>query len=232
VRCWGGGYSGQLGYGNLNPIGDNELPETAGNVNVGAGVVVVQVSAGGSHTCVVLDDGGIMCWGSSIAGQLGYGNKENVGASEDPAAAGTVDLGSGAAAAQVSAGKSHTCAVLTTGLLMCWGFGSNGRLGYGNTNNIGDNEHPSAAGAVNLGAGLAAAQVSAGDSHTCAVLTNGGVMCWGTAFSGRLGYSNFNHIGDNEHPAAAGQVNLGGGRAAARVAAGQSHTCVLLTSGE
>ena len=97
----------------------------------------------------------------------------------------------------VSAGGFHSCFTDQSNVL-CWGLGSNGRLGYSGTDNIGDDEHPSAAGAVNLGTGLTATQVSAGASHTCAVLSSGDVMCWGYGLFGQLGYSGTDNIGDDE----------------------------------
>ena len=60
----------------------------------------------------------------------------------------------GGTALAVTAGDSHTCAVLTTGDLRCWGFGGNGRLGYGNTDNVGDNETPASVGSIVLGGAI------------------------------------------------------------------------------
>jgi hypothetical protein len=102
-----------------------------------------------------------------------------------------VDLGAlprPAAVTQVSAGTYHACAALATGAVRCWGNGEQGRLGYANTNDIGNDEFPFEAGNVNVGA--AVTSVVAASTHTCAVLAGGRVRCWGlvsttTAFSGR-----------------------------------------------
>ena len=61
-----------------------------------------------------------------------------------------------------------------------------GQLGYGNTNNIGDNETPDSVGYVNLGTGRTAKQISCGDSHTCVILDNDEVKCWGYGFYGTI----------------------------------------------
>jgi alpha-tubulin suppressor-like RCC1 family protein len=200
VRCWGDNYYGQLGYGNTNKIGDYETPASAGNVDIGG--KVTQISAGSYHTCALLDTGNVRCWGTSDSGQLGYRTTNNIGDDETPASAGDVMVGG--KVTQISAGTAHTCALLDTGNVRCWGLGDDGRLGYGNTNNIGDDETPASTGNVDIGGKVT--QISAGHAHTCALLETGNVRCWGWGSSGRLGYGNTNNIGDDETPASAGNV--------------------------
>jgi cysteine-rich repeat protein len=224
IRCWGNNNQGQLGYGNLTNIGDDDLPFVAGDVNVGA--PVAHVSAGFLHTCALLDSGEVRCWGSGGSGQLGYGNVNNIGDTEEPASIGVVNVGG--VVTQISAGGSHTCALLETGNIRCWGFNLFGELGYGNTNNIGDNETPASAGDVELGG--AAFQISTGGNHSCAVLDTGNIRCWGVAGAGKLGYGNTNDIGDDETPASAGDINVGG--SVFQIAAGAVHTCALLEEGK
>jgi hypothetical protein len=113
------------------------------------------------------------------------------------------------------------------GAVRCWGRGGSGELGYGNTNKIGDNEAPASAGDVNVGGVVV--QVAAGEDHTCARLSTGAVRCWGNNGTGQLGYGNTATIGDNEAPASAGDVNVGG--AVAQLALGGEHVCALLTDG-
>lgn len=111
------------------------------------------VRGGASHTCVLLKGGSVRCWGSAIPS--GYGNLEVISDDEIPASVGTVDIG--ALTTQLSAGGSHTCGLLQNDLNRCWGYGSGGRLGYGNQDdtggygnveNIGDDEIPASAGDV------------------------------------------------------------------------------------
>jgi cysteine-rich repeat protein len=224
VRCWGNGVSGRLGYGNTNTIGDDEAPASAGNVDVGG--TAIQIAAGEFHTCALLDTGTVRCWGYGYDGQLGYGNRNTIGDDETPSSADNVNVGG--AVIQITAGGSHTCALLDTGIVHCWGEGAAGQIGYGNTNAIGDDEVPASAGNVDVGGGTVI-QLAAGYTHTCALLAFGTVRCWGNAYDGRLGYGNRNTIGDNETPASAGDVNLGG--TATQLAAGESHTCALLSTG-
>jgi len=223
VRCWGHGGFGQLGYGNTNTIGDNENPATAGDVPVGG--QVVQVAAGWYHTCALLDTGAVRCWGYNGNGQLGYGNTNPIGDNEAPASAGDVNVGG--LVVHISAGRDHTCALLNTGAVRCWGYNGFGQLGYGNTNQIGDNETPASAGDVAVGGPVG--QLVTGGYHTCARLNTGGVRCWGANFYGQLGYGNTNDIGDNETPASAGDVSLGG--IAGPITTGYGHVCARLDTG-
>jgi alpha-tubulin suppressor-like RCC1 family protein len=228
VRCWGFGAFGALGYGNTNNIGDNESPAAAGPIDFGAGRTAVAISSSGGYSCAILDNGTVKCWGFGAFGTLGYGNTNTIGDNETPAAVPPVDLGPGRTAVAISAGGGHTCAILDNGSLRCWGQGSNGQLGYGNTNDVGV---PSSVGTVNLGAGRTAVAVSAGHTHTCAILDNGAVKCWGEAAYGELGYGNSTTIGDDETPASVGAVNLGPGRTAVAISTGQYFTCALLDNG-
>jgi alpha-tubulin suppressor-like RCC1 family protein len=231
VRCWGDGFYGQLGYGNTDDIGDNETPGSVGPVFLGVGRRAVAISAGGSHTCAILDTGAVRCWGYGLYGQLGYGNTDSIGDNETPGSVGPVFLGAGRRAVAISAGDVHTCALLDTGAVRCWGLGIDGRLGYGNTDSIGDDETPGSVGPVGLGVGRRAVAISAGDAHTCAILDTGAVRCWGFGVAGRLGYGNTDLIGDNEAPGSVGPVFLGAGRRAVAISAGNSHTCALLDTG-
>jgi cysteine-rich repeat protein len=233
VRCWGSSDQGQLGHGNTESIGDEvgETPVSAGTVEFGGGRASAAISAGAQHTCAVLDTGAVRCWGEGTRGQLGYGNTESIGDDEAPGSAGTVDIGAGRTAVAISAGGYHTCAVLDTGAVRCWGHGGQGRLGYSNQDNIGDDEAPGSVGTVNLGAGRTAVAVAAGTWHTCAILDGGAVRCWGSGSWGQLGYGNTNDVGDDETPGSVGTVDIGPGRTATALAAGAYHTCAILDTG-
>ena len=102
-----------------------------------------RLDAGSEHTCVVLDNGNVRCWGLNSAGQLGYGNtgvvgKTRIGDDETPKTEGPVDFG-GPDAVEVATGSFHSCAILEGGDVRCWGLGADRRLGYAHTNTIGDN---------------------------------------------------------------------------------------------
>jgi alpha-tubulin suppressor-like RCC1 family protein len=222
ARCWGRGNEGQLGYGNTNTVGVTNTPASVGDVNLG-GSTVTQLVAGFEYTCALLSTGGVRCWGRGAEGQLGYGNQQNIGDDEIPAG----DVNVGGTVVQLAAGTFHTCALLSMGTVRCWGRGDSGQLGYGNTNNIGDNETPASAGNVNVGGQVI--QISAAGLNTCALLATGAVRCWGYGNAGMNGYGNRNNIGDDEMPASAGDVNLGG--TVTQISAGAYGNCALLATG-
>jgi hypothetical protein len=151
VRCWGFGIYGQLGYGVAGVIGDIESPASAGDVIVSSSSNVTQIAVGYYHTCVLQSDGDVRCWGYGQNGQLGYGSVSNIGDNEDPVSAGDVNVLSAITVVQVAAGYYHTCTLLGGGVVRCWGSGSAGQLGYGNTNNVGDIEAPDFAGDISIG---------------------------------------------------------------------------------
>lgn len=194
VRCWGRGLWAPLGYGHTENVGDDELPESAGDVDLGGRAV--QIDAGWYHTCAVMETGAVRCWGYGAFGQLGYGDITSIGDDEHPAVAGDVPLGG--RAVQVVAGTYHTCALLDTGVVRCWGRGQWGPLGYGDERNVGDDETPAMAGDVPIGGPVR--MLAAGSYHTCALLEDGDVRCWGKGEYGRLGCSSLISVGDDETP--------------------------------
>jgi alpha-tubulin suppressor-like RCC1 family protein len=232
VRCWGIGEYGALGYGNYNNVGDNETPASVGPINLGAGRTARAIAAGFYHACAILDQGQVRCWGTSYEGALGYGNTNEIGDNETPGSVAPVNLGAGRTAVAITGGGRHTCAILDNGRVRCWGRGSEGQLGYGNTNNVGDDETPGSVAPVNLGAGRTAVAIAGGGYHTCAILDNGKVRCWGEGRQGQLGYGNRKDIGDNEAPARARPVKLGKGRKAVAISAGFRNTCAILDNGK
>jgi alpha-tubulin suppressor-like RCC1 family protein len=133
--CCGDNNVGQLGLGDTNPRGDapNEMPPP--NAIVGGNVVDVYTS---SFVCALLDTGNVRCWGYNLFGQLGYGHTNNLG--NEPGELPTPDLDLGGEVDFLANGTSfdHLCAVLIDGTVRCWGWGVAGRLGYENTNSIGD----------------------------------------------------------------------------------------------
>jgi cysteine-rich repeat protein len=203
LRCWGRNDNGQLGYGHLSHVGDDEPPNAVGLVSLippqlPANTEIVSISLGGNHSCALLGGGELMCWGANGSGQLGGGDLNTIGDDETPATRTPVAIGGPAKA--VVTGANHTCALRTDGAVVCWGDNTVGQLGYGHTDNIGDDELPESAGTVDL-AGIAIA-LTAGANHTCALMSNRAVRCWGQNNFSQLGLGSSVTVGDNETPAA------------------------------
>ncbi|MBL9102611.1 MAG: hypothetical protein JNL82_16820 [Myxococcales bacterium] len=198
VRCWGSGVYSQLGIpGNAQPIGDDEHPNSFPPIQLGA--PAIDLAVGANHNCVVLQGGGVRCWGAAHNGRLGLGNTQQVGDDEHPADAPNVMLAG--LATDVATFHGHTCAVLVGGLVRCWGVNSQYQLGLGTMSsvNIGDNEHPTVVPPVDLGG--TAVLTSTGSGFVCALLTTKQIKCWGTANQGQLGLGNQSNIGYDDVPA-------------------------------
>ena len=138
ARCWGYNRFGQLGLGHIEDIGDDETPASAGDVPIGGHVK--SIAAGYYHACAVLETGAVRCWGLGGHGELGHGDTRSIGdglgrldgtRNRSIIEAGDVPLGG--SAVQVVAGHTHTCALLDTGAVRCWGSNNAGVLGHGVT---------------------------------------------------------------------------------------------------
>ncbi|MCX7556998.1 proprotein convertase P-domain-containing protein [Xanthomonadaceae bacterium JHOS43] len=165
VYCWGGGANGELGDGGRE---NRSMPVAVSGLSGG----VQDIAAGSGHTCALLANGTVQCWGYNVAGQLGD-NSTTTRLTPWPV--------QGLAGVQaISAGRHHTCALTTAGAVRCWGSNGAGQLGDGTQTN---RRAPQPV--VNLSSGVRA--ISAGMDHTCAVTTAGAVHCWGYNGYGQLG---------------------------------------------
>jgi alpha-tubulin suppressor-like RCC1 family protein len=231
VKCWGRNQYGQLGYGDTDSRGDGagEMGDALLAINFGAGRTARAIAAGKYFTCALLDNFAVTCWGANTGGQLGLGDTAE---RTSPTALAAIDFGSGLTARAISAGDDHVCAILDDGALKCWGSAGNGRLGSGGTSNIGDgtNEMGTNLAAVSLGSSGTAIAVSAGQAHTCVVFTSTEVKCFGDGGTGRLGQDSQTTLGDlpSEMGTNLPAIDLGLGRTALAVSAGAEHTCALL----
>ncbi|GEM_PF-6104210 len=135
-------------------------------------VAAKTISAGGFHTCALLVTATIDCWGDNEDGQLGDGTT-SLGSDLPLAVSGR------SRATQIAAGNAHTCALLVTASIDCWGYNYTGQLGDGTTT---DSDLPVAVSGITN-----ATQITAGSAHTCALLATGAVDCWGYDGAGELG---------------------------------------------
>jgi len=187
----------------------------------------VQVAAGGYHTCAALSDGRVKCWGYNAYGQLGTGDTNNRG--DGPGEMGSslpeIFLNQSGAITQLALGAYHTCVLDAVGDVRCWGYNGYGQLGYGNTNNLGDNPGE-VSGGLNA-AVIETKKIAAGFYHTCALKYDGSVWCWGYNGYGQLGAGDTQNRRDGVNNSFA-IPSLGTGRHAIDIAAGAYSTCALL----
>jgi alpha-tubulin suppressor-like RCC1 family protein len=211
VTCWGEGSNGQLGDGANT---DSSIPSPV--VGFPSNQKAITISSGHSHTCALLDDGAIACWGKGSDGQLGNG-----GTSDSSSPTLTDSLGSNASAKAISSGTGHTCAITNNGSTLCWGQGNKGQLGNGLTSS---GLSPLLSEAMPFD--LKAVALAAAGEHTCALLSQGSVACWGNGASGKLGDST---TADRSLPEMV--APFGDGRKAVSISATDQHTCAVLNDG-
>ncbi|MEW5945836.1 MAG: S8 family serine peptidase [bacterium] len=171
VKCWGYNYFGQLGDGTTTTY--NPTP-----VSVTGMSGAVAVSGGSVHTCALINDGSVKCWGDNYYGQLGDGT------TIDKLTPVSVTGMSGAVA--VSGGYAHTCALINDGSVKCWGYNYYGQLGDGTRTTY----NPTPVSVTGMSGAVA---VSGGYAHTCALISDGSVKCWGYNYYGQLGDGTINN---------------------------------------
>src|SRR5436853_427597 len=125
---------------------------------------------------------------------------------------------------QVAVGLEHTCALLDSGDVRCWGGGSFGQLGYGSK----DDRLSAPSEDVPLN-GAIVERVAARAVETCVLLDNGRLRCWGDNRYGNLGYGDTESRGDRPETVPVGDIPLGDAKIA-RIAVGSGHVCTLLST--
>ncbi len=178
VQCWGDAKRGRLGYGlgDSRHLGLSGRPaDTDGAVPLVDDKLAMRLAVGKFHTCALFVDGTANCWGDGGSGRLGNAlPAEHIGDDEPASAAGLLPTLNNSLITDISASRSSSCAVLAPyGSVQCWGTGGDGRLGYGNTDTIGDDELANATGPVSIVGGHAVVSIAAGEYVTCALLVTG-----------------------------------------------------------
>ena len=243
VRCWGDNSSGQLGDGTTT---DRPHRVTVRLSNGDPLTGVTAITVGGAHTCALLDGGTVRCWGNNFSGQLGNGTSGGGAGSTHPVTvletgtAGSADEAPLAGVTAVSAGISHTCAIVAGGAVRCWGQNASFQVGAGvsplNAQGV-PTPTPNPVPVLFLFEGAPAqltgvSAITAGAQHTC-VRRSGSVWCWGDNLHGQLGNGTHGPRNSSEFPV---RVMIdpsdGGGPLTDSVAvsAGETHTCALTES--
>ncbi|MCA0268032.1 MAG: hypothetical protein LCH53_02240 [Bacteroidetes bacterium] len=188
VTCWGSNTDGQLGLGDTQARGDQPGEMGANLPVVPLGGTALALSAGAYHTCAVLLGGTVKCWGANRYGQLGLGDTQARGDQSGEMGANLPVVSLAGAVAALAAGGDHTCALLKTGAVQCWGYNGYGQLGYNDTQARGDQSGEMGVNLPQLTFPGGAATLVAGADHACALVSSdGSVRCWGRADRGQTG---------------------------------------------
>ena len=226
VECWGNNFSGELGNGtSRTELAYSDVPvEVVGIANA--------TKIAKNSRCALLSTGHVECWGVGGDGGLGdewvgHGVPGDSHSSDIPVEA----LGITNAIGVEGWTAEHTCAVLSGGHIDCWGENKSGELGDGT--DTGPESCGAKAGEVPCStvpvevSGIAqATQVAGGRSHSCALLTNGHVECWGANGSGQLGNGEKGSKTPSLTPVQVVEITN-----PVQIAAGDETTCALFASG-
>ena len=180
LKCWGDNRYGQLGLGTMDNV-EHPAPTTVTFSN-GTPLAVKSISTGTYHTCALLTDRSVWCWGRGIFGRLADGN-----AADHYSLWPQQVLPSGTVADSILTGEDHTCATLgttTTASVLCWGTNSSGECGVTASSSI--TGATTATGIANVD-GSRARPLALGSSTSCAIASDTTLRCWGNNQDGELG---------------------------------------------
>ena len=206
VRCWGSGWMGQLGDGTRKdrrkPVRVHKLPKATA------------IAAGDEHACALVTRGRVACWGANPAQGLGHYQESD----EVPVLAPVFVRGLRGQVA-VAAGGDHTCGLGVDGRVGCVGSNYYGELGNGLGGDV------DAVTTAVIARGVRAVGISASDTHTCAQIASGPVLCWGDDSAGQLG------DGTPDALSSSTPLRVHGLAGVRLLAAGGPTSCALTTAG-
>jgi len=259
LKCWGHNNVGQMGIGSQQAswIGyGGKMGAALPKVDLGAGRQVRSIEAGMWNTCALLENGDVKCWGRVGFHYADPNNKYtgtfSGGIGDRPEEMGDnlkkIELGTNRKAIAISLGRGHGCAILENNKVKCWGMNEHLQLGFDKLRteifgDIGDqgSDMGDALPYVDLGTGRTAKAISSGYYHTCAILDNSKVKCWGgygfwhvlgvrvtdpypkVANTTSSGEQKYKYMGDKLK-----YVDLGESRTAKAISADGETTCVIL----
>lgn len=180
IRCWGFNGFSQVGGA---PTGSVTYPVVVLQSPGGPTLINVQaIALGYDHSCALLNEGEVRCWGSNNSGQLGDGT-----VTQQPFPVPVLQAQDGSrlkGVQKLALGEAHSCAIVNGGQVRCWGRNDYGQLGDNTTT-----PRFSAVPVVSSdGSPLEGVQgLALGENHSCALLNQGEVRCWGHNDNGQLG---------------------------------------------
>ena len=180
LYCWGDDERGEIGSATEPSNGIVSTPQVVIGLG-GGGNPTTAVASMGYHGCAIISGGSVSCWGWNIYGSLG--STAVADGDQSTSAVAVQGLPSGAKA--IAAGVYHSCVLLTNGSVWCWGNETYGQLGNGVMMQDAFSVKPVQV--TGLPAGLQATSLAVGADHSCVIVSNGSVWCWGEGNFGELG---------------------------------------------
>ena len=209
VQCWGANGNAQLGDGTTT---QRNIPTTVSGIS--AANRAVSIGAGSSHTCAVLANGTVQCWGINTVATMGRSSTTPL----------TVPgITSANSAKSIAVGSIHACALLADGTIRCWGHNENAQMGNG-TRFFSQSTPTTVSGITSA---TPAVSISAGSMHTCALISGGTIKCWGSNFSGKLGDGT-----SSDRTTPVNVLGISSTNPVKSVTGGGNHTCALLADGK
>ena len=173
--CWGRNEQGEVG------TTARTLSTTPVRVAGDLASRLVYAAPEFDYTCAVDPSGALHCWGSGCYGQLGLDSVTGkCGTPEMPCSPTPAAVKTPAAIQSVSGSFSHSCALTTTGTVLCWGDNNEGQLGNGTMGERAPTPVP-------VAGNLTFRALSVGREFACAIASDGAPYCWGRNADGQLG---------------------------------------------
>jgi alpha-tubulin suppressor-like RCC1 family protein len=219
LKCWGSNKYGQLGVGSIFATVIRErYPQI---VNVGVGLTVISVTCGNLHTCALLSDGTVKCWGDNDYGQLGRGTLGLFTASGIPTAVALEEY----RVVQLVSGWQHNCVVLSpTNETRCWGGNNYGSVGNGK---LETQYYPTS---IDFGDGLVAVAIGLSEFGSYAMLSDNSIFCWGLTAWAEQGVA-VRKTGVLARQSTPVQMDVGG-VTIEKFAVGPRHICAISLDGD
>jgi alpha-tubulin suppressor-like RCC1 family protein len=211
VKCLGANNVGQLGNATIT---NSSTPVQVAVITAASPATrATRVVSGANHSCALLDNNNVKCWGMNNFRQLGTPTN-TVPYSSTPVDVPNLSNN----ITQIASMSDHTCGIHAGGAISCWGADSYGQLGDGTVAPF--------KGAVDVvGLGTEARQISTGVQHSCALIKGGGIKCWGSNANGQLGNGT---LTASSKPVSV----IGLSRPAVEVSAGGYHSCARLDNNQ